>query len=131
MNRSLCLAALGLLFTASFPAYGQDAAAGKRVFNKCIACHAVGSGAANKVGPELNGLFGRPAGSVLGYAYTSANKRSGITWDEQTFALYIASPQAVVKGTKMAFTGLKNPQEVKDLIAYLSTFTADGSTKSQ
>jgi cytochrome c len=131
MNRSLCPAVLALLFVASFPAYGQDAATGKRVFNKCIACHAVGPGAANKVGPELNGLLGRPAGSVQGYAYSIGNKQSGITWDEETFARYIASPQAVVKGTKMAFAGLKNPQEVKDLIAYLSTFATDGSTKQQ
>ncbi|ODT19700.1 MAG: cytochrome C [Kaistia sp. SCN 65-12] len=131
MKRSLCSAAVALLITTSLPAHGQDAAAGKRVFNKCIACHAVGPTATNKVGPELNGLFGRPAGSVPGFAYSLANKQSGITWDEETFAHYIANPQTVVKGTKMAFAGLKNPQEVKDVIAYLSTFAADGSTKQQ
>lgn len=131
MKRSLSNTVLALFLTASFPAYGQDATAGKRVFNKCVACHAIGPSAPNKVGPELNGLFGRPAGSVPTYAYSSANKQSGITWDKDTFARYIASPQTVVKGTKMTFAGLKNPQDVKDLIAYLSTFAADGSTKQQ
>jgi cytochrome c len=131
MKSSLCNTALAMLLTASFPAYGQDATVGKRVFNKCVACHAVGPSAPNKVGPELNGLFGRPAGSVPAYAYSSANKQSGITWDEDTFARYIANPQTVVKGTKMTFAGLKNPQEVKNLIAYLSMFVADGNMKQQ
>ncbi len=112
-------------------AAAQDVSAGERSFNKCRACHQIGETARNGVGPELNGLLGRAAGSVQGYAYSTGNKQSGITWDEETFARYIASPQAVVKGTKMAFAGLKNPQEVKDLIAYLSTFAADGSTKQQ
>ncbi len=126
MNRSLCPAVLALLFVASFPAYGQDAAAGRRVFNKCIACHAVGPGAPNKLGPELNGLFGRHTGSVEGYAYSAANKAANLTWDEKTFAEYIRDPKAKIPGTKMVFVGIKNDKEIADLTAFLKQFGKDG-----
>jgi cytochrome c len=106
-----------------------DAAAGKTVFNKCMACHAVGEGAKNKVGPALNGLIGRKAGSVEGYSYSDANKNSGKTWDEATFSAYIKDPKAFMPGNRMAFVGLKTDKEVEDLIAYLKTFGADGKAK--
>ncbi|OYU89015.1 MAG: cytochrome c family protein [Bradyrhizobiaceae bacterium PARB1] len=127
MLRSFVAAAL--FAAASSSALAQDVDAGKRVFNKCVACHAVGPGAANKVGPELNGLIGRKAGSVAGYNYSDANKSSGIVWTEQEFAAYIRDPKAVVKGTKMAFAGLKNDKEIADITAYLKTFAADGKTQ--
>ena len=63
-------------------AMAQDAAAGKSSFNKCLACHAIGEGAKNKVGPELNGLNGRKSGTAPDYTYSDANKNSGITWDK-------------------------------------------------
>lgn len=107
-------------------AHAQDAEAGKKVFNKCRACHQVGPTAKNSVGPELNGLIGRKAGSVAGYNYSDANKNSGITWDEATFAEYIKNPKAKVPGTKMAFAGITKEQEIKDLTAFLKTFDKDG-----
>lgn len=122
-------AAVALLQFAVTAAIAQEADAGKRVFNKCVACHAIGPGAANKVGPELNGLIGRKAGSVAGFNYSDANKNSGIVWTEQEFGAYIRDPKAVVKGTKMAFAGLKNDKEVADLTAFLKTFAADGKTQ--
>ena len=64
-------------------AMAQDVAAGKTSFNKCLACHAIGEGAKNKVGPELNGLNGRKSGTVEGYSYSEANKGSGITWNDR------------------------------------------------
>ena len=103
-------------------ANGQDAAAGEKVFLVCKVCHQVGDSAKNAVGPVLNGLFGRKAGTVAGYSYSNDNKNSGITWDEATFSEYIKDPKAKVPGTKMAFAGLKDEQKIKDLIAYLHTF---------
>jgi cytochrome c len=110
-------------------ALAQDAAAGEQSFKKCIACHAVGEGAKNKVGPALNGLDGRKAGSVEGYNYTDANKDSGIVWDEATFNDYIKDPKARIPGTKMVFAGLKNEKEAGDLWAYLKQFDASGKKK--
>ena len=75
----------------------------------------------NAVGPVLNGLLGRKAGSVEGYVYSDANKNSGITWDEATFSAYIKDPKAKIPGTKMVFPGIKDEQRIKDLIAYLHT----------
>ncbi len=103
-------------------ARAQDAAAGEKVFLVCRACHQVGDNAKNAVGPVLNGLFGRKAGSVEGYNYSEANKKSGITWTEEEFTKYIQDPKAVVPGTNMAFAGLKDEKKIKDLIAYLHTF---------
>jgi cytochrome c len=95
-------------------AEAQDASAGQKVFGVCKACHQAGETAKNAVGPMLNGLFGRKAGSVEGYNYSPANKGSGITWDEATFADYIKNPKAKVPGTKMIYPGLKDEQKVKD-----------------
>lgn len=116
--------ALVALFVAAGlgQASAQDAAAGEKVFAVCKACHQVGDTAKNAVGPVLNGLFGRKAGSVEGYSYSDANKKSGITWTEEEFTKYIQDPKGVVPGTKMAFAGIKDPQKIKDLIAYLHTF---------
>jgi cytochrome c len=110
-------------------ALAQDADAGKTSFNKCLACHAIGEGAKNKVGPELNGLDGRKSGSAPDYNYTDANKNSGITWNEAQFKEYIKDPKAKIPGTKMAFAGIKNDKEINDLWAYLSKFDKDGKTK--
>ena len=74
-------------------------------------------------------MIGRKAGSVPGYSYSDANKQSGITWTEEEFAKYIRDPQGTVKGTKMAFAGLKNDQDVKDVTAFLKSFDKDGGSK--
>jgi cytochrome c len=123
--RRICLAiAVGLALVGAADA--GDPAAGEVVFKKCLACHAVGEGAKNKVGPELNGLFGRPSGSVPGYKYSDANKSSGIDWSEDIFAAYIRDPRGVIKGTKMTFAGLKDDNDIANLIAYLRQFGPDG-----
>jgi len=110
-------------------ALAQDAAAGKTSFNKCLPCHAVGEGAKNKVGPELNGLDGRKSGTAADYSYSDANKNSGITWDKDQFLDYIKDPKAKVPGTKMFFAGIKNDKEANDLWAYVSQYDKDGKTK--
>jgi cytochrome c len=107
----------------------QDAAAGEKVFAVCKACHQIGETAKNSVGPLLNGVIGRKAGSVPGYNYTSANKDSGITWDEATFREYIKDPKAKIPGTKMIYAGLKDEQKTNDLIAFLKQYDADGKKK--
>src|SRR3954466_2747169 len=107
-------------------ALAQDAAAGKSSFNKCLACHAIGDGAKNKVGPVLNGLDGRKSGTVEGYSYSDANKNSGITWGKDVFLEYIKDPKAKIPGTKMVFAGIKNEKEANDLWAYVSSFDKDG-----
>ncbi len=108
-------------------ASAQDADAGKSVFKKCAPCHAIGPGAKNKVGPELNGLIGRKAGTAEGFKYSAAMKDSGITWDEATFKEYITNPKAKVPGNKMIFPGVKDELDRDDLYAYIVQFKADGS----
>jgi cytochrome c len=115
------LAAL-IIMASLDQSYAQDAAAGEKVFVPCKACHQVGDKAKNAVGPVLNGLFGRRAGSVADFIYSTGNKNSGVTWDEATFAEYIKDPKAKIPGTKMIFPGVKGEQKIKDLIAYLHTF---------
>ena len=110
-------------------AQAQDVAAGEQSFKKCLPCHSVGPGAKNKVGPELNGLDGRKAGTAPDYSYSDANKNSGITWNEAQFKEYIKDPKAKIPGTKMAFAGIKNEKEANDLWAYISQFGADGKKK--
>ena len=110
-------------------AHAQDVAAGEQSFKKCLACHRIGEGAKNLVGPELNGLDGRKAGTVPGYNYSEANKNSGITWNETTFKEYIKDPRGKVPNTKMIFPGIKNEKEVSDLWAYVKQFGADGKKK--
>jgi cytochrome c len=107
----------------------QDAAAGEKVFGVCKACHQIGEAAKNNVGPVLNGVIGRKAGSVPGYSYSAANKDSGITWDEATFREYIKDPKAKIPGTKMIYAGLKDEQKTNDLVAFLKQFDGDGKKK--
>jgi cytochrome c len=110
-------------------ALAQDVAAGKTSFNKCGACHAVGEGARNKVGPELNGLDGRKSGTAPDYSYSDANKNSGITWSEAEFKDYIRDPKAKIPNTKMSFAGIKNEKEANDLWAFLAQYDKDGKIK--
>ncbi|MBN9042773.1 MAG: cytochrome c family protein [Rhizobiales bacterium 62-47] len=127
-------ATLSLMIAAAFAvtshtANAQDVAAGKTSFNKCLACHAIGENAKNKVGPELNGLDGRKSGTVEGYSYSDANKNSGITWNEKEFKEYIKAPKAKIPGTKMAFAGITKESEVDSLWAYIAQFDKDGKIK--
>ena len=103
--------------------------AGAVVFKQCMACHQVGPGARNGIGPVLNGVVGRPAGVYPGYSYSSANKSSGLIWDVQTLTRYLRAPGEVVPGTKMIFFGLKKSQDVADVIAYLNRFDGNGQQR--
>ena len=121
---SLVAMAVGLM---SVTASAQDLDAGKKVFNKCKACHAVGEGAKNKVGPQLNGIVGAEAAKVEGFKYSKAMIESGVVWDEATLSEYLVKPRDLVKGTKMAFAGLKKEEDIANVIAYLNSYAADGT----
>jgi len=124
--------AAAVLCTFSLTSFARaegDVAAGEQSFKKCTACHAIGPGAKNKVGPELNGLDGRKSGTAQDYSYSDANKNSGITWNKETFENYITDPRAMIPGTKMIFPGIKNDKERDNLWAYLSQFAPDGQKK--
>ena len=125
----LALAAGGLLAAMTQAALSQDLAAGENSFKKCLPCHAVGESAKNKIGPVLNGLDGRKSGTIEGFSYTDANKKSGIVWNEESFKEYIKDPRAKIPGTKMIFPGIKNEKEAGDLWAYLKQFGPDGKKK--
>ncbi|CCF20335.1 Sulfur dehydrogenase sub-unit SoxD precursor; hybrid diheme c-type cytochrome, iron-binding [Pseudorhizobium banfieldiae] len=128
MSRSLkTIAALGLAaFAGATSALADDPEAGKKVFAKCAACHAVGEGAKNRVGPHLNGVVGRKAGALEDYKYSKAMTEAGaggLAWDEDNLTAFLANPRGVVKGTKMAFAGLKSEDDLSNVIAYLETFS--------
>ena len=125
---SLALLAAALA-SSSAPAKAQDLAAGEQSFKKCLPCHSVGEGATNKVGPHLNGLEGKKAGTTPDYSYSEANKNSGLVWSDAVFKEYIKNPMGQMPGTKMAFPGIKNETEISNLWAYLKQFGADGKIK--
>lgn len=127
----MILTALAALLAVTSHARAQSAEAGEKVFAQCRACHQVGEGARNMVGPTLNGLFGRKAGTSEGYNYSAANRNSGITWDEATFREYIMDPRGKIPGTKMVYAGLKRPQQIDDIVAYLKQFDSSGKKKTQ
>jgi cytochrome c len=99
--------------------YAQDAGHGKTVFKACAVCHATDH--ANRVGPGLGGIVGRKAGTVPGFRYSNAMKKSGIVWDAKTLDAYLESPQKAVPGNRMPYAGLKNAADRADVIAYLTT----------
>lgn len=104
-----------------------DPKAGAVVFNQCRQCHHIGKGATNFYGPVLNGLIGRPAGTVPGYNYSEANKHSGKVWDVATLTSYLKQPQHDVPATYMTFKGLTGDQQIADVIAYISQFDTSGA----
>jgi cytochrome c2 len=124
MKKLMLVGAAFTFFTGT--AHAQDVAAGEKVFKKCAACHAVGEGAKNKVGPEQNALFGRTAGTAPDYNYSQAMKDAGakgLVWNEETLGKYLENPKEFIPGNKMAFPGLKKEDERKNVIAYLKTFS--------
>jgi cytochrome c len=127
MRNIIIVALLAVMGTGE--ATAQDAAAGEKVFVVCKTCHQMGETAKNAVGPVLNGIMGRKAGTYPGYVYSDANKNSGLIWDEPTFREYIKDPKAKIPSTKMIYAGLKDEQKINDLLAFLSQFDTDGKKK--
>ena len=115
---SIAATAFIVLTFAAGTVGAADAKKGKRVYNKCKACHALKAGK-NKVGPSLYGILGRKAASVPKFKYSKAMKSSGLTWDEETLRKYLKKPRAFLKGTRMSFAGIKKKKDMDNLIAYL------------
>jgi cytochrome c len=119
MHRLVTLAATtSALFAAASAAAAADAAHGKQLFATCAACH---SDKPDAIGPTLRGVYGRKSGSVPDFHYSTAMQRANLTWDETNLRDYIKDPQAKVKGNRMPFGGLSDPQDVDDVIAYLKS----------
>ncbi|MBO6507183.1 MAG: cytochrome c family protein [Roseibium sp.] len=118
------LTALFAATTFNVAAAEGDAAAGEKVFRKCKACHVVDSDQ-NRVGPSLQGLIGRQPGTFDGFKYSNAMIEfgDGKVWDEELLTVYLAKPREMVKGTRMAFAGLRKDKEIADIIAYLKQYS--------
>lgn len=132
-------ASLALVVSLPGMAQAQDAAAGEQIFKKCVACHRIGEGAKNLIGPALTGVVGRTAGTAEGFSYSPLNKsagEAGLVWNAENIVAYLPDPNAFLKGfleskgqadkatgsTKMTFK-LANEAERKNVVAYLQTFS--------
>ncbi len=128
MRTGLVSAAAALAWAVTGSAVmAQDAENGQDLFRQCRACHQVGAGAKNLVGPHLNGIVGRKGGSVDGFSYSDANKKAGaggLVWTDENLAKYIENPLEFMPGTKMAYAGMKDKGDRDDLIAYLKKAAA-------
>src|ERR1700754_1273549 len=125
-----CLLAAAFVIASTGSGFTQDADAGQAVFKRlCFPCHDAGPGAKVKLGPPLNGLDGRAAGTIPGFNYSEANKTSGITWNDATFAEYIKNPMQRMPGTRMAFAGVRDDKDIANLWAFLKQFGDGGDKK--
>ena len=131
----LLVAVLAVLCAGSTAAVAGDLADGKKVFAKCKTCHDVGAGAKNKIGPILNGVVGRPWGVIEGFKYSEGKEGTllaiteaePMTWDVATLTAYLLKPKDVIPKGKMAFPGLKEDEDIQNVIFYLAQFDADGN----
>jgi cytochrome c len=123
MRKAQFISQLVLIFSLTLfgaPALAEDVAKGEKVFKRCKACHYADK-EKNKTGPYLVDVIGRKAGSIDGYKYSKAMRESQLVWDEATLTAYLKAPKKFLKGTKMAFAGLKKEADIKNVIAYLKT----------
>lgn len=129
-NKFVLLGAVLAAVLVAQPAAAGDEKLGQKVFKKCKACHTVGEGAKNKIGPHLNELFGRTAGSLEGYKYSKAMQAKageGLVWDQETLTAFLTKPKKYMPGTKMSFAGVRKPADMENLLAYLRSFSGSGT----
>lgn len=125
IKKALKIGAGALMISALMmpAANAADAAKGAKVFNKCKTCHTLEEGGANKIGPNLHGMFGRAAGTVEGFKYSKAMVDYGEAWEVENLSAYLKAPKDLVPGTKMAFAGIKKDSQLEDLILFLQNET--------
>jgi len=124
MKFQVLLGAAAMVIAASAAnVQAGDAAKGEKIFKKCKTCHTIDKGGKNKIGPNLNGIFGRVSGTLEGFKYAKAMKEAKITWDEKTMDQFVTKPKKMIKKTKMSFAGLKKEKDRANLIAYLQEAT--------
>lgn len=126
MSLRVLAAAAAAVAVMGGTAMAQDEVSGENVYRQCRACHQIGDGAKNLVGPQLNGIVGRKAGTVEGFKYSNVNIEAGakgLVWTEDVLMKYLEAPMQFMPGTRMAFAGLKNEQQRRDVIAYLKKFS--------
>lgn len=130
MKAATLFSIASLTATTGLAAAQEDLVAeGENVFRRCQACHAIGEGATHRVGPQLNNVIGRQAGSLPDYNYSQAMKTAGeegLVWNEETLTEYLANPGAMVQGTKMVFPGLRQEEQIQAVIAFLASHSEEG-----
>jgi len=122
-NRASVLTALAFLTLWAAPALSQASPNmhGKLLFLRCASCHSIGDSGGGRIGPNLQGVVGRKAGSLAGYSYSAAMKAQNFAWDDAMLDRWLTDPNAVVPGTAMAFGGISNPDDRQAIIAYLKS----------
>lgn len=129
--KGVCAAIVMTVLVNPLPAFAQegadriaeaDAAEGEKLFRQCRACHTIEEGEPNRIGPNLYGVVGRPVASVEGFRYSNAMKNHGGEWTIARLDEFLQNPRAAIRGTNMAFAGLRKDEDRADLIAYLKTF---------
>jgi cytochrome c len=119
MNRIALAGLLGFVCVATAALAGGDAKRGEAVFGRCAMCHNADKGGGNGLGPNLFGVAGHKAAAVADFYYSPALKNAHLTWTDDKLHAWLANPQKLVPGTRMVFAGIKSPQEIDDVIAYL------------
>lgn len=123
--RKTLIIAVAMLTASTVPALSEgDVAKGEAVFKRCSACHAIGEGAKNRVGPQLNGIIGRAAGGDPDYAYSAAMKKAGedgLVWTPEELRNFLSAPKKKIPGNKMALAGISKPGDLDNLIAYIES----------
>lgn len=114
---------IALVLTGGPASAAGDAARGEKVFKKCMACHTLKAGKARKMGPHLNGVFGRKAGAVDGFRYSKALRKSSVVWNDETLDAFLKRPRRFLPGTRMGFAGLRKERQREDLLAFLKKAT--------
>ncbi len=106
------------------------AAEGERLFGslRCAVCHEIGPEGRNKIGPHLNEIIGRPAANIEGFRYSGsmrAEAENGLVWAEDTLRAFLTNPRDVVPRTRMSFRGVRNPDDITELLVFLGTLTPE------